>query len=553
MNRHLHLALCLISTAALNALPARAGDLNPPPGPVTPTLKTLQQVEPRTPINATTTPGNASYSFIISQPGSYYLTGNIIGQTGKGAIHITSDNVTLDLMGFSLIGNSVNATGITTNSFRLGVVIRNGTVSNWGTGGINVSIDAGRIEHITAFGNGATGIANNTGSYTTHIISCEAVQNLESGFSVGGDTIVRDCIASLNGTAGISGTAGIYAIDRAIIDSCTVFASHGDGIYVRNNCIVRGSRATTNGTASAAIRAAGSRNIIEANSITNSTIGIAINSGGSRNQIRENLVSGCTDAYQLTSDNELSLILSDIPEAIDWPANVRLASNLTRTTAGPGITINSDDVIIDLGGYALIGNGLQSFASSGIISTSTRSNIVIRNGALRNWGHCGVELSTGKGITLERLDATSNLGDGIRSGTESFISNCRASNNNTNGFSIGSFSKIENCIAISNGVHGFSLSGVVTCVRCEASSNGQAAGTVGAGFFVGGSWVNGRIEECFTYFNEAGFDIDGAGWLIVRNIARGNSGGNFNISAGNNAGSTVASPAGAGANDNISY
>ncbi|MCH8150310.1 MAG: hypothetical protein IH987_20420, partial [Planctomycetes bacterium] len=37
-----------------------AGNLNPPSGPVTPTMKTLTEVEPRIAINATNTPGDAS-------------------------------------------------------------------------------------------------------------------------------------------------------------------------------------------------------------------------------------------------------------------------------------------------------------------------------------------------------------------------------------------------------------------------------------------------------------------------------------------------------------
>ena len=47
-----------------------AGDLNPPPGIVESTMKTLTEVEPRTAINAVNTPGSATSIFGISQPGS---------------------------------------------------------------------------------------------------------------------------------------------------------------------------------------------------------------------------------------------------------------------------------------------------------------------------------------------------------------------------------------------------------------------------------------------------------------------------------------------------
>src|SRR5690606_18106937 len=83
---------------------AVAGPLNPPAGPVAPTHKTLTEVEPRTPINAANTPGDADSVYRIFQPGSYYLTGNIVGQAGKRGIEIASSNVTLDLNGFALQG-----------------------------------------------------------------------------------------------------------------------------------------------------------------------------------------------------------------------------------------------------------------------------------------------------------------------------------------------------------------------------------------------------------------------------------------------------------------
>src|SRR5262245_28304173 len=77
---------------------AAAGDLNPPPGPVGATMKTLREVEPRTAINATNTPGDAGSLFVITQPGSYYLTGNVT-VNGMAGIKISASNVTIDLNG----------------------------------------------------------------------------------------------------------------------------------------------------------------------------------------------------------------------------------------------------------------------------------------------------------------------------------------------------------------------------------------------------------------------------------------------------------------------
>lgn len=528
-----------------------AGPLTPPPGPVAPTHKTLTQVEPRTPINATNTPGDAASSFIISQPGSYYLTGNILAESGKEGIRIQANNVTLDLEGFSLIGNNLGTKGISMPNFRLGVVIRNGIVSEWASDGIAAMIDAGRIERVTAINNGANGIVNSAGSFTTHIIGCEVVGNLQNGIVTGGDTLVRECVVTLNGGGGQPGTAGIVANDRSIVENCSVTSFTADAVLLGNNAIVRDCRLSANAIGAAAIRSGGTRNRIENNSISASNIGLAITGQG--NFIRDNFVTGATDAYQFSLGNSLHLLLSQLPESIDWPANVTIAGNLSMSFAGPGITIASNDVVIDLNGFAISGNGAQALNSDGITVSGARSNIVIRNGALRSWGDCGVDLTSGRGMTLERLDATNNLGDGIRTGAETFVRSCRASNNSVNGISVGSLSRIEESMAHTNGLHGFSIGGATSIVRCDANSNGTAAGTTGAGFFVPGAAVNGRIEECHAASNDAGFDIDGAGWLITRNVGRSNGLNNFLISAGNNSGFVVGSPAGAGANDNISY
>src|SRR5690606_41737550 len=53
------LRAALLAALSLITLPARAGDPPPPPGPVTGTMKTLTQVEPRTPLNDL--PGDAAY------------------------------------------------------------------------------------------------------------------------------------------------------------------------------------------------------------------------------------------------------------------------------------------------------------------------------------------------------------------------------------------------------------------------------------------------------------------------------------------------------------
>ena len=57
-------------------------------------------------VNSVNTPGDATAEFVISQPGSYCLANNIVGESGKSGIRIDADSVTLDLGGFAMLGVS---------------------------------------------------------------------------------------------------------------------------------------------------------------------------------------------------------------------------------------------------------------------------------------------------------------------------------------------------------------------------------------------------------------------------------------------------------------
>src|SRR5476651_1165640 len=94
-----------------------------PPGAPAPTMKSLDQIEARTPIS--------SAPFTISASGSYYLTGNLAVTSGAGII-IAADFVTLDLNGYTISSTAASAAnagvGLSGSSHH-DITIRNGHIS----------------------------------------------------------------------------------------------------------------------------------------------------------------------------------------------------------------------------------------------------------------------------------------------------------------------------------------------------------------------------------------------------------------------------------------
>jgi hypothetical protein len=96
------IALALATLGTLNAQLSTChaqGTLTPPGAPV-PTMKSLAQIEPRTPIS--------SVPFTIATSGSYYLTTNLTTAVSN-AIVITASEVTLDLSGFTIASTVASA------------------------------------------------------------------------------------------------------------------------------------------------------------------------------------------------------------------------------------------------------------------------------------------------------------------------------------------------------------------------------------------------------------------------------------------------------------
>jgi len=235
-----------------------------PPGPPAPTMKSLDQVEPRFPIS---TPTN------ITQPGSYYLTGNLTNASGI-AVTISVPDVTLDLQGFTVYAVQALVISATNGTFN----IRNGTLQS--LGGVSVAMSAAATPgltveslHIVGWATGVLGGDAFRGERLTFLDhgdnecilvgSNSVVREIQvvggrsrTAIEVGDDSVVEDCEINRLGRSFTAGTTdGIQVANHGLVRHCTVgnCNSAGNsfiGILTGQSskvadCVVAGNTSTT--------------------------------------------------------------------------------------------------------------------------------------------------------------------------------------------------------------------------------------------------------------------------------------------------------------------
>lgn len=242
-------------------------------------------------------PMPGEFPIVINQPGSYFLSQTITGESTKNGIEIRATDVTLDLNGFSLIGapGSMNGIEVFLSGTNQDVLIVNGKLRSWGKNGIDVPASESlevELAKIRAVGNLENGIQV---ACESNIIDCRATENVQDGINVQNGSQIRGCTSRDNGGNGIVASNGCWILDNHVDDHCD---SPQSGINIT-----------------------GSHNVIESNQVSDCDIGIKVD--GTNNLIVRNRVSsgGCggpTHYSVPNNNNDLGQISTNPNTALPW-------------------------------------------------------------------------------------------------------------------------------------------------------------------------------------------------------------------------------------------
>ncbi|MCI0541170.1 MAG: right-handed parallel beta-helix repeat-containing protein [Verrucomicrobiales bacterium] len=353
-----------------------------PPGPPGPTMKTLAQIEPRTPIN--------SLPVAITNSGAYYLTGNLAGLSGQNGVTVQADNVTLDLGGFTVLGTAGALKGIALSGARKNFVLRDGIITGWSSGVDAATGNNCFFDRLSISDNGGHGLVT---GLNASVHDCSVHSNTGSGIVADGGTSLKDCLARSNQGPGI--TAGI----GSQVVACTASINVANGFLVADSCVVRSCVAFNN---SASGIVAGADNVIEdCTALSNGAFGIQAGRGATLKSSTAR--SNATEGIRVGAASKVS----DCTSSFNTQAGFAVAagSQLSGCTAaenkGAGVVAEDEVNILQCFASRNAQLGFSAGHDAHIMDSKAQSNssgiLVGNRSTVRG---CTVQGHSGNGITI---------------------------------------------------------------------------------------------------------------------------------------------------------
>jgi hypothetical protein len=473
-----------------------------------------------------------SLPYDINVPGSYELTVDLIGTEG---IIINSSQVSLDLGGHALLGAPGSGDAIWVRGPRVDIEVHNGSIAGWG--GVGVASDDAlnaKYRNLRISGNGQCGLRAGKGAVIENI---EAQHNGSVGL-LGGDAVVMvDCAST--GNAGF----GVVVGRGSVVKGLTVVQNGGGGIFAIDGCLIVRNAIADNGWNTSAVAEStdeycflstlagisimGEGSHVEHNVLTGNTIGLQLLDP--KNSITRNVVKGSEPNYDIVPGNELDILLSELPEAILWPANVVVLGSLNGVAGEHGIVVAADGVTIDLAGQTLHGvpgslDGIHVLEDNS--DAHKHSDLFVFGGGIEHWDGTGIQalkannvrakdllieengeygIRTGLGAQITDCAILKNGDDGVRTGQDSLVQGVTSSFNAQDGFDLGNHTMILDSVASENGLFGIRTGDGAMVRTCTASHN-----VLGISVEIGAT-----VADCTVSFNtEVGIRTRDNGYIL---------------------------------------
>ena len=460
LTRH---CICLFSCLLIPALGLRAQGPLAPPGAPEPTMKSLDEIyasiasvqtavtgaapaiaRAETRVDVLTLPGTDLAHHRITQPGSYYLGGNLAMSKSVG-IAIAADDVTLDLNGFRISG--VSGTGVELAGGIRQTTIRNGAIDGLYYGvsyASEIPPEKTWCDQLQVAGSFTTAIKVGN---SARITRCSATSPYGSGGVTAGDGLCAEtCVITKCG-----GNYALLANNGALVKNCVVYSNQVNTtcISLNEGAVVQGCSLVGNGPGLYGIKTGSGSRILDCVVARNKLRAGIYAGGGSQ-------VSGCASLSNVGSEASSYGIYAGSGSTVEacvatWQTSTLSSGDSTR---GMGVYVDSGACVRDCLVRYNMGDGIRVVADSrvercysaqngngadgaGIHALQVRNvladnqllgndrgmdvdmagNLIYRNACTFNSVNWSIAAGNGVGSIVVAADSAAVSGDGGGSGT----------------------------------------------------------------------------------------------------------------------------------------